>query len=246
MGLAIPMLGAYWRFLFYHCWEPMAFSPPTGASRPSVRNHVGASKLWSALRLNLPQEAARLIAQGASATERVNGGLTPLMVVAKLGFVECAKAIISHSETAAVDGYGRSALSLAAGGCAGVEMVELLLAADPAQALEVDILGDSPLMRAASQGKPDCVLALLPHGGAMLAGSLGRTALMECARLGMSSCVAALLPVSSLGAVDSGRKSAKRLAREAGFNEIVLAIERFEASAGSAAAQAARAEREQG
>lgn len=207
----------------------MAFTSPAAASRQSTRGYAHGSKLWNALRLNLPGEAARLIAEGASATERVNGGLTPLMVVAKLGFVECAQAVLPFSDMAAVDGYGRSALSLAAGGCAGPEMVELLLSAGPEQALVVDILGDAPLLRAAAQGKADCVLALLPHGGARLAGSLGRTALMECSRLGMAACVDALLPTSDVFAVDSSGKTAKRLAKESGFQELAFAIQAFEA-----------------
>lgn len=208
----------------------MAFTSPTSSRQPS-RGYAQGSKLWNALRLNLPAEAARLIADGASATERVNGGLTPLMVVAKLGFVECAQAVLPFSDMAAVDGYGRSALSLAAGGCAGPAMVELLLSAGPEQALIVDILGDSPLLRAASQRKAECVLALLPHGGARLAGSLGRTALMECARLGMGACVEALLPASDVFAVDSSGKTAKRLAKDSGFHELAVAIQGFEAKA---------------
>jgi ankyrin repeat protein len=185
--------------------------------------------LWRAIRGNRAQEALALIARGADPAAPINGGLSPLMVAAKLGFEECVRALIPFGGLGARDAAGRCPLILAAGGMAGERVVAALLEADPAQALVADFVGGTALIHAASKGKAACVRALLAASDPRAAGPLARTALMECSRLGMDDCVALLLDRSDIEAVDAEGMDAASLADHSGFGELSALIASFSA-----------------
>ena len=136
-------------------------TPAALAAAPAVSAQQAHARLQSALRLNLHGQAQALLDLGADPRQPFAGGLTPLMVAARLGFGACVAMLLERSDLQARDPAGRSALALAAGGNASADVVGLLARACPAMAMERDDMGALPSSRAASFGKAECVWAIL-------------------------------------------------------------------------------------
>jgi hypothetical protein len=128
-------------------------------SNPSLK--AAQARLQAALRFNRDEEARALLASGVDPLMPFQGGLTPLMVAARLGFGACVNLLLPVSDASAVDPAGRTALALAAGGNASADVVGALASAHPELTRLRDALGALPIARAASFGKTDCAMAIL-------------------------------------------------------------------------------------
>ncbi len=125
----------------------------------------GTRPLEQAIGSRQPAVVRLLLAQGAAVNAPNPAGDTPLMVCARLGSVEVARALLeAGAEVDRVNRQGRTAVHAAVPNSDGAAVLRLLLDRG-ADGGRPDADGTTPLMEAAQWGRLPALQALLAHAG---------------------------------------------------------------------------------
>jgi ankyrin repeat protein len=214
---------------------PRAATVPASASPPSASSRRSAPKgLFDSLRGGRPEEALRLIDEGADVNEMLPDGDSPLHIAAFKGYAEVAKRLIEEGANvnAKIAGGGdpwATPLHLAA--MKGhVDLVSLL--AENGAHVNVKLGGDgktstsgaSPMHLAATHGMVDAARALARNGADIDAeDDYGDTPLHYAANSGMEPMVRALVGLgANLDAVDDSGRTPLSLAGNTGSVAAIL------------------------
>lgn len=120
----------------------------------------------------------------------------------------------------------RTALHLAARAGAA-QVLDILIS--KANAADVDVLGNDPLMLAAAYGHEEAVERLLPHSNPRRTNTVGWSALTYALAGGHRGCVERLLPLSDLEWIDVSGDNPEHVATDSGYPELseLVRIERW-------------------
>lgn len=192
----------------------------------------GFSPLASAAREGLVDVMAVLLDAGADPNQRSINGVTPLMIASKCDSGACAMLLARGADPLLVDASSATAFhwavkrgSAEAVAALGNGAVLAMPDVDGKLALErLDGNGFTPLMRAASNGSEELVLALLDAGADPNArGQFGRAALMACKK-DTRMCGLLLSRGADPLLVDEDGSTALHWAVERGCSEAIIAL----------------------